>query len=63
MDQDHAFPDQRLFQLDIISGYLTVISRIPCAMVVHCVARQKKEDSSIIDPCSMIVEKSFWASK
>ena len=38
MDQDHAFSDQHLLQLGIRSGYLTVVSRVPCARVVCYVA-------------------------
>ena len=44
MDQYHAFPDQNLLQLGIRSGYLNVVSRVPCARVVRCVARLEGED-------------------
>ena len=52
MEQDHAFPDQHLLQLGIRSGVLTVVSRVPCARVLHCVTSQKAEDSFINDPFS-----------
>ena len=52
MDQAHVFPGQHLLQLGIRSGYLTVVSRVPCARVVCCVARQEGVNSSIIDPFS-----------
>ena len=58
MDQDHAFPDQHLLQLG------TVVSRVHCARIIYCVARQEVEESVIIDPfCAIIVEKYFEASK
>ena len=44
-----AFPDQHLLQLGIRLGYLTVVSRVPCARVVCCAARLMGEDSSTID--------------
>ena len=60
VDQDHAFPDQHLLQLGIKLGYLTVVSRVPCARVVCCVARLEGEDSFIIAPFHPItVENSF----
>ena len=60
VDQDHALPDQHLLQLGIRLGFLTVVSRVPCARVICCVARQEGEDSSIIDVfCPVIVEKLF----
>ena len=34
VEQDHALPDQHLLQLGIRSGYLTVASRVPCAINV-----------------------------
>ena len=37
VDQDHAFPDQHLLQLGTRSGYLTVVSRVPCARVIYTV--------------------------
>ena len=41
VDQYHAFPDQHLLQLGSrFLGYLTVLSRVPCARVVRCVARE-----------------------
>ena len=49
MDEDHAFPDQRLLQLCIRPRYLTVLSRVPCARNAHCEARLEGADSSIID--------------
>ena len=49
VDQDHAFPDRHLLKLRIRSGYLTVVSRVPCARVLYCVARQEAGDSSIND--------------
>ena len=39
VDQDHAFPDQHLLQLGIRLGYLTVVSRVPCARVSCCAVR------------------------
>ena len=35
VDQDHTFPDHHLLQLGIRLGYLTVVSRVPCARVVR----------------------------
>ena len=52
VEQDHVFPDQHLLQLGISSGYFTMVSRVPCARVVCCVARLEREDSSIIDSFS-----------
>ena len=49
VDQDHAFSDQQLLQLGIRLSYSNVISRVPCARVVCCAARQEGEDCSIID--------------
>ena len=49
MDQNNAFPDQHMLQLGIRSGYLTVVSRVPCARGLRCVARQEAEDSSMND--------------
>ena len=48
VDQDHVFPDQHLLQLGIRSGYLTVVSRVPCAKNVRCIARYEGIESSII---------------
>ena len=48
VDSDYAFPSQHLLQLGIRSGYLTVVSMVPCARLVSCVARHKEKDSSII---------------
>ena len=50
--QDHAFPDQHLPQLGIRSGYLTMVSRVPCARVLRCATLLEGEDSSITDPIS-----------
>ena len=33
VDQDHAFRGQYLLQLGARSGYLTVVSRVPCARI------------------------------
>ena len=66
MEQDHSFPGRHLLQLGIVFGNLTVVSRVSCARVVHCVARQEGEDSSIYDPfhpMPMIAEKSLCTSK
>ena len=53
VDQDHVFPGNAyLLQLGVRLGYLTLISRVPCAGVVCYVARLEGEDSSIIDPFS-----------
>ena len=52
VNKHDAFPDEHLPQPDVRSGYLTVISRVPCARVVLCVAGLEGEDSSIIDPFS-----------
>ena len=49
MDQDHASPGQHLLQLGIRLGCFTVVSGVPCARVVYCVARLEGEDSSTID--------------
>ena len=48
LDQDHAFRDQHLLQLGIRSGYLTVVSRVPCARLLRCAGRHERGDSSII---------------
>ena len=47
--QDHAFPGQHLLQLGTRLGCLAVISRVPCARVICCMARQEGEDSFVID--------------
>ena len=60
VDQDHAFPDQHLLQLGIRSGYLTVVSRVPCARVVCCAARWEGEYGSIIDPFSSTDSKEVF---
>ena len=52
MEQDHAFPDHHILQLGIRLGYLTVVSRVPCARVVCCAARLERVDSSIVDSFS-----------
>ena len=52
IDQYHVFQGQHLLQLGIKLGYLTVVSRVPCARVVCCAARLEREDSSIIDSFS-----------
>ena len=49
VEQDHAFPDQHLFQLGIRSGYLTVVSRVPCARVVRYVPRDERGDITTTD--------------
>ena len=49
VDQDHAFRGQYLLQLGARLGYLTVVSRVPCARIVCCAARLEGEDCSIID--------------
>ena len=54
VDQDHAFLDQHLLQLGIKLGYLTVVSRVPCARIVRCLTRYEGRDSSIIDYFSSI---------
>ena len=38
VDQDHAFLGQHLLQLGIRLGYLTVVSRVPCASAICSVA-------------------------
>ena len=52
LDQDHAFRGHHLLQVGIKRGYLTVISRVPCARVLCCAARLDGTDCSIIDPFS-----------
>ena len=49
VDQDHAFPGQPVLQLGTRLGYLTVVSRVPCARVLGCAARLDGEDCSIVD--------------
>ena len=64
VDQDHAFPDQHLFQLGIRSGYLTMVSRVPCARVLCCVTRYEGGDNSTFDYFLSIdsreVFSGFW---
>ena len=52
VDRDHAFPDRHLLLLGIRLGYLTVVSRVPCARVLRCVTRYEGGDSSIIGSIS-----------
>ena len=52
VDQDHAFRGQHLLQLGTKTGYLTVVSRVPCARVLCCAARLEGRDCSVIDPFS-----------
>jgi len=54
VDQDLVFPDQHLLELGIRSGYLTLISRVPCARVLCCLTRYEVGDSPIIDHFSSI---------
>ena len=50
VDQAYAFQGQHLLELGIRSGYLTVVSRVPCARVLCCAARLEGEDCSKLDP-------------
>ena len=52
--QDYGFLGQHLLQFGIRLGYLTVVSRVPCARVLRCVTRYEGGDSSIIDYFSSI---------
>ena len=53
MDRDHAFPGQHLLQLVTRLGYLTVVSRKPCARVL-CVRGQTRGVILLwIDPFSL----------
>ena len=49
MDQVYGFPDRHLLKIGIRSGYFAVVSRVPCARVLCCGARQEAGDSSIND--------------
>ena len=41
VDQDHAFRGQHLLRLGTKTGYLTVVSRVPCARILCCAVRLK----------------------
>ena len=64
VDQNHAFPERYVLQLGTRLGYLTVVSRVPCARVLCCVTGQEAGDSSINDIfCPIIGAKYFKAYK
>ena len=70
MDRDHAFRGQHLLWLGTRSGYLTLVSRVPCARIVCGATRLEGEDYSIIDPFSsnysrevfLGIQTSLWST-
>ena len=60
MDQDPAFPGHHLLQLVTRLGYLTVVSRVPCARVLCCAVRLEGKDCSVIDPFSSNYSREYF---
>ena len=46
VERDGAFSDQHLLQLGTRLGFLTVVSRVPCAWVSCCVVRVHSNDKT-----------------
>ena len=60
LDHDDAFWGQHLLKLGTRSGYPTVVSRVPCASVLCCLARLEGGDCSKIDSFSFNISREVF---